>query len=69
MEAPLSCNTVNPYTQLDNVLLTYFIFIFFSTNTCECYFVHDLCHGSLVAQRGGETRAGGSDAARVLQAV
>lgn len=81
MEAPLHCNTESPYTQLDYVLhflfLVYFkkiilnIFIppTFLNVPLHIDFDLPLCHGSLVAKRGGKTRAGGNDAAKVLQAV
>lgn len=68
MEAPLHCNTESPYTQLDNV--QHFLFlVYFKKKKKTTDFELPLCLGSSVAQRGGKTRAGGGDAARVLQAV
>lgn len=85
MEAPLYCNTESPYTQLDNVLHFLFFFFtlqkyisilsFHQNLTLTLTFLYHqnfdlpLCPDSLVARRGGKTRARGCYAAGVLQVI
>lgn len=74
-EAPLHASTESPYTQLDKVLHFLFSISFFSIIfipptllNIPLHFDFDpsLSHGSLVAQRGDKSKAGGSDVAGIL---